>query len=142
MASLLLTSKLTESFLGALLSVCRVDGEVNSEELSALETAAGELTGGRYDQETLLFSQVTPTSFAEAFRSGLDGPFRAAGTSSPAAIAQAFVRAALRIGRADGQLNESELRTICAFALALGTSSNLLKDLDAGLDDWLARAEH
>jgi tellurite resistance protein len=139
MGELLLTDELRGTFLGALLAICRSDGEVNFEELNALESAAA---GNAYDQETLLFSQVTPLSFAEALNADHEGPFRAGGLPLQTVIAQHFVRAALAIGRADGELNEAELKAICAFAQALGTSSHTLKDMDAGLDDWLARAEH
>lgn len=139
---LLLTEELRGTFLGALLSICRSDGEVNMEELHALEIAADELMNGAYDKESLMFSQVTPVSFAEALAADREGPFRGTGLTLLTVIAQRFVRAALLVGRADGELNEAELRAICAFAQALGTSSHVLKDMDAGLDDWLARAEN
>src|SRR5688572_22297840 len=107
--SLLLTEEIAYSFLGGLLTVCRADGEVNGDELDALRHAAAELTGNpRVDSEMFLFSQVTPRGFAAIVGTGRS-PFRMGGASSPEAIGEAFVRLALKVARADGSLNGSEV---------------------------------
>lgn len=135
--TLLFTDDLARTFLGALLSVCRIDGEVNGYEFEALRKVGEEVAQGvHFDHESLLFSQVTPRALAEALGQGEgQGPFRESGTSSADAIALAFVHAALRVARADGELNEGEVRVICAFARALGKSTSDLYDLDAALDE-------
>lgn len=142
MGALLLTEELGHAFLGALLTVCRADAEVNLDELGELQAVAAEVLGLEIDAERLLFSQVTPRSLAEEMGGRGGGPFRSAGLSAPSTIAEAFVRSALRVARVDGDLNESEIGSICAFARALGTSSNLLRELDDALDDGLAGAEN
>jgi hypothetical protein len=147
---LLGSDELTRIFLGALLSVCRIDGEVNGYEFEALRKIGEEFApgapaspGGAADGlESLLFSQVTPRALAESLGQGADrGPFRRSGTGAQDAISQAFVHAALRVARADGELNESEVRAICAFAKALGQSASELRALDSALDEGLYARE-
>jgi tellurite resistance protein len=135
MGLLLLTEELAHALLGALLAVCRADGDANQDEMRALRRVGDELTGGaRFDNEWLLFfSNVTPSSLAEAVGGSHGGPFRAQGVSAPSLIVQEFVRAAIRVGRADGAINEAEARLILDFGEALGVPVGQLAMLDASL---------
>ena len=129
--ALLLPEELAHTFLGALLTVARADGEVNGDELDALRRAAAELTGHpRVDSEAILFSHVTPRSFADLV--GRRGPFRMAGASAPDAIRREFVRQAVILARRDGPLGPEEAGVIRAFGLALGMEET---DLERTLDD-------
>src|SRR3989304_2410673 len=134
---LFLTEELARGFLGALLSVCRADGEVNGDELDALRAAAGELAGraGGVGSEALLFSQVPPRSFAELVARSSHAPFRGGAASAPDQIGLAFVRAALVVAKADGGSNTQEIHMIRAFAHALGALKNNIEELDAMLDE-------
>ncbi len=139
MQNLLLTEELAHALLGALLAVCRADGDANVEELKALRTVGHALAGGvRYDNEWLLFfSHVTPRSLAEAVRdAGAAGPFRGQAVSASHLIAQEFVTAAVLIARADGALNQEEIRLICSFARELHISASYIAHLDNTLDEW------
>jgi tellurite resistance protein len=139
MQNLLLTEELAHALLGALLAVCRADGDANVEELKALRTVGHELSGGvRYDNEWLLFfSHMTPRGLAEAVRdAGAEGPFRGQAVSASHLIAQEFVTAAVKVARADGALNAQEIRLICSFARELQISSKYLEYLDNTLDAW------
>jgi tellurite resistance protein len=136
-ARLILTEDLARAYVGALLTVCRADGDVNSEELEALRRIAGELTPSWVldgpELEGLLFSQVTPALLAAAV--GARGPFRDAGASDPARIRDGFLEAALRLARCDGSLNQEEVRTLRAFAKVLGSDHNEIKRLESFLDE-------
>jgi tellurite resistance protein len=139
MQNLLLTEELAYALLGALLAVCRADGDANVEELKALRTVGHALSGGvRYDNEWLLFfSHVTPRTLAEAVHdAGSTGPFRRQAVSAPHLIAQEFVTAAVRVARADGAMNGEEIRLICHFARELHISSSYIEHLDNTLDEW------
>ena len=129
--ALLLPEELAQSFLGALLTVARADGEVNGDEIDALRQAAKALTGNPpVDSEVLLFSQVTPRSFADqvATRS----PFRMSGASAPDTIRREFVRQAVILARRDGPMGPEEAGVIRAFGMALGMEET---DLERTLDD-------
>lgn len=132
---LLLTEELANVLVGALLAVCRADGDANEEEMRALRAASDELTGGvRVDNEWLLFfSNVTPRSLIEAVGAAVHGPFRVQAVSAPAQIGQELVRAAVRVGRADGELNEAEAALIAAFGAVLGVTDGYLADVHAAL---------
>jgi tellurite resistance protein len=132
---LLLNEDLANVLVGALLAVCRADGDANQEEMRALRQVSDELTQGlRVDHEWLLFfSNVTPRSLAEAVARAGTGPFRHQAVSSAAVIAHELVRAAVRVGRADGELNESEQHLIVAFGEALGLGARALVEIDASL---------
>ena len=139
MQDLLLTEELAHTLLGALLAVCRADGDANVEELKALRTVGHALSGGvRYDKEWLLFfSHVTPRGLAEAIRdAATSGPFRSQAVSASHLIAQEFVTSAVRVARADGALNHEEIRLICSFARELHISSSYIEYLDNKLDEW------
>ncbi len=145
MRDLLLTQELAHALLGALLAVCRADGDATVDELRALRVVGDELSGGlRYDNEWLLFfSHVTPHSLAETVHAaGAAGPFRGQAVSASHLIAQEFVHAAVRVARADGELNQDEIRLICGFARALGISSSYIEHLDKSLDEWDRVAEY
>jgi hypothetical protein len=144
MAHLLLTEDLAHTLLGALLAVCRADGDASTDEMRMLRVVGEELTGRSGANEwRLFFSNVTPRTFAEAIHQyGHHGPFRGSAVSAPTLIVQEFVRAAVRVGRADGELNDSEIQLICAFATALGVSSKILVALDKSLDETLVAAEN
>jgi len=136
MASLLLTEEIAQTLLGALLTVCRSDGEVTGDELEALRHAAGEIGGNpAVDSEAFLFSHVTPRSFAALVGPGRSMPFRMAGASAPDDIGSEFIRLALKVARADGSLNPSEASAIRAFAEALGVDERELDRLRESLDD-------
>jgi len=129
--ALLLPEELAHSFLGALLTVARADGEVNGDELDALRQAASELTGNpQVDSEALLFSHVTPRAFADLI--GTRSPFRMAGASAPDAIRREFVRQAVILARRDGPMGPAEAGVIRAFGVALGMEET---DLEHTLDD-------
>jgi len=139
MQNLLLTEELAYALLGALLAVCRADGDATTEELRALRVVGDELSGGvRYDNEWLLFfSHVTPRSLAEAVHdASAAGPYRGQAVSSSHLIAQEFVHAAIKVARADGALNEAETRLICSFARELHISSSYIEHLAKSLADW------
>ncbi len=127
MTELLLTDELIQSFLCALLSVCRADGDVSFAELHAIARVADELRPkSQLDYEALLFNDVTPSSFAADVRKQASGPFRAAATATAEAIGHKFVETALRVVRADGHAAESELKAIEDYARALGLSDDAL----------------
>jgi tellurite resistance protein len=129
--ALLLPEELAHSFLGALLTVARADGEVNGDELDALRRAAAELTGHpKLDSESLLFSHVTPRSFADQV--GTRSPFRMAASSAPDLIRREFVRQAVLLARRDGPMGPEEAGVIRAFGIALGMEET---DLERTLDD-------
>jgi tellurite resistance protein len=129
--ALLLPEELAHTFLGALLTVARADGEVNGDELDALRQAASNLTGHpRVDSEALLFSHVTPRAFADLV--GTRSPFRMAGASAPDTIRQEFVKQAVILARRDGPMGPEEAGVIRAFGIALGMEE---MDLDRTLDD-------
>lgn len=135
MGALLLPSALARAFLGGLLAVCRADGDVCGEEFRELRKFYQELVGaGELDVELLLFSPVTPRSFAQAIADSRQSPFRTLAVSPPEEILTAFVQAALQVARVDGAPNPDELRTITAFTNACGFRSPLLDELRATLD--------
>lgn len=141
MGSLLVTEDLAHALLGALLAVCRADGDASMIEFDALRKVADELQI-RYDNEWLLFfSQVTPRILAEAVRDAAAAPFRSQAVSAHHKIAQEFVEAAVHVARVDGDLNEAEVRLICAFGRELGISSSYIEHLDRRLDDWAGAGE-
>jgi len=145
MQNLLLTQELAHALLGALLAVCRADGDASMEELQALRVVGDELSGGiRYDNEWLLFfSHVTPRSLAQAVHdAGAAGPFRGQAVSATHLIAQEFVHAAVRVARADGALNPDEIRLICSFARELDISASYIEHLDKSLDEGESSAEY
>jgi tellurite resistance protein len=118
---LLLSDELIQSFLCALLSVCRADGDVSFAELHAIAKVADELRPkAPLDYEALLFSDVTPDSFAADVKKQSDGPFRAAASASAEAIGRRFVEVALAVVRADGHAAETEISAIHDYARALG----------------------
>ncbi len=119
MHALVLSDELAQAFVGALYAVCRADGEVCEAEVDALRAIAAELGIAALDDQTLFFSDVTPGALADAARGGDGGPFRAAAVSPPSAIRAAFVAAAERVARADGDYNEVEVRAVDHFARAL-----------------------
>jgi tellurite resistance protein len=115
-----LTEDLAHEFLGALLTVCRADGDVNAYETAALEHAAAQLGPGvRFDNELLLTGDVSPEAFASAVRNYARHAFRGLAISQPADVARAFARIAERVAAADGDVNFAEARTIRAFVDAL-----------------------
>jgi uncharacterized tellurite resistance protein B-like protein len=138
MPALPVDQELANAFLGALLTVCRADGEVNSEEFDALRSVAAELVpAAAVDDDALLFANVTPESLAEVVHRGRgDGPFR--GSASRATeIRVAFIRAAILVARADGDVADTEARAILRFGSALGYSTHDLHGFDATLDERL-----
>jgi tellurite resistance protein len=140
--NLLLTEDLAHALLGALLAVCRADGDATTAEFRALRHIGDEL-GFRYDNEWLLFfSHVTPRSLAEAVRDAAAQPFRSQAVSARQAIAQEFVIAAVKLAKVDGHLNTDEARSICGFARELGISPSYIEHLDKVLDDHEAAAEY
>jgi tellurite resistance protein len=140
--NLILTEDLAHAFLGALLAVCRADGDATPAEFEALRRIGDEL-GFRYDNEWLLFfSHVTPRSLAEAVRDASVQPFRSQGVSTRQEIAQEFVLAAVRVARVDGHLTGDEARLICSFARELGISPSYIEHLDKVLDDQDSPAEY
>lgn len=133
-----LPADLARAFLGGLLTVCRADGYgVSAPEFETLRRIAAALPGaGSVDDERLLFSHVTPRALAEAADAlRAAGPFRSSAIPAPARLARAFIDAALHLGRADGSLNDAELRAIRHFARALGCSAADLGRLESLLDD-------
>ena len=131
-----LGQELAHGILGALLAVCRADGDVNSDELDALRRLADGWPDVAVD-ESLLFSQVAPAALAEliARQAGAASPFRSDGPSDPHALADFFLQTALLVARVDGPLHPAEARAIGAFARALGASAPTLASLEAVLDD-------
>lgn len=118
---LVLTEDLAHLFLGALLTVCRADGDVNPDETEALEHAAATMLRlARFDNEALLCSDVTALELAAAIHRGSGHAFRAYAISPPVDVGRAFVAAARLVGEADGELNALEIQSIRGFARALG----------------------
>jgi len=137
--SLLFGEELSHVFLGALLAVCRADGDVNTDELNALREVAQKLSVAQVN-ESLLFTHVHPRTFADVVRRGAGerSPFRSADACDPRRIAELFLDHALGIARIDGPLNAAEARTIRGFARELGSPHQALEKLDAMLDDSFA----
>jgi tellurite resistance protein len=117
----LLGDALAQTVVKALYAVCRADGDVNELEVRALRAAARELGAGEVDEQALFFSEVTPHALVEALRGSSGGPFRGAGTNAPVALRRAFLAAAERIARIDGDYNDAEQRLIDQFRSALET---------------------
>ncbi len=140
--TLRLTEDLAHAFLGGLLAVCRADGDVTGPEFEALRAEAQALLSTPFT-ERLLFLHVTPRSLAEAIhrQTRAVDPFRRTDTSSPDAIGNAFVAAAVRVATADGALTESEARLIRAFANTLGSTCDL-GYVEAVLDDGGGASEN
>lgn len=128
-APLVLTDDLAHLFLGALLTVCRADGDVNTDETEALAHAAATLLRmATFDHEALLWSNVTAAELAGAIHCGAGHAFRTYAISPPGEVGRAFVVAARQVGESDGDLNALEIQTIRGFARALGCSA-----IDVGL---------
>lgn len=139
-AELFLPDELVQALLGALLAVCRADGDATRAELAALRTFGGRLGGDEAAvvERDLFFSAVTPRTLAETWaRASRGGPFRGRAVSPARAVAAAFARTAVQVARADGPLNEAEIRAISGFARALGASEDELRGVDPALDERL-----
>lgn len=127
MSSLLLTEELAQALFGAILTVCRADGDVNTEEMNELNRVAEELMGrGAVNPESLLFSDVTPEKLAAALHSAED-PYRGAATMPAASFGARFVQLAIRCALADGDVNEAEASAIYRFAARLGLDTEALE---------------
>jgi tellurite resistance protein len=106
-------------FLRGLIAVARTDGAINLEEMASLRAIAADLGLVMPDEEDLLVAgEVAPHALAAAIGSA-GGPFRASG-SQPDEIGRAFVEAAQRLSRADGELTPGEVAILSRFAAALG----------------------
>ncbi|MBI2894525.1 MAG: hypothetical protein HYY06_13315 [Deltaproteobacteria bacterium] len=131
MPDLLLSERLAERFVRALLAVCRVDGEVTSDELVALraEIQALPSTGSLDEEAVLQAEEVTPQDLAAAARG--DGlVYRGVAQSPMPAVAEAFVAAALRVVTAASSLDPLVLAQIRAFAVALDCPAPALERVD------------
>jgi tellurite resistance protein len=120
MSALLVTEELAQALIGAFVAVCRADGDLNVAEIRAIEAVCAELFGaGCVSNESLLLSDVTPESLGAAAVRG-EGPYRAGDVGTSQSLAARFVPAAIRVARADGDLNEPEAAAIYRFATRLG----------------------
>lgn len=118
MSGIVLGDDLARTFLGALLTVARADGEVNTGESRVLRAVAAEIGSG-IDFADLLLDDVTPEALADAVRSVGAAPFRGLSVSPVTAIASAFEDAARRVADADGETDPRERAIIDRFIAAL-----------------------
>jgi tellurite resistance protein len=131
MGTLLLTDDLARVLIGALVTVGRIDGDLEPSEIGAMRTCAQTLAPTlAFDDEWLLMTEVTPQDLAAAVVAG-EGAFRSAGTSTRAEIAESFVQIAIELCAADGSPNELELGIVRSFAEHLGAAQAILDRLDA-----------
>ncbi len=134
MSSLLLTEELAQALFGAFLTVCRADGDVNTEEMNELNRVAEELLGrGAVNPEQLLFSDVTPEKLAAAVVAQAAAPYRETATSSASLIGARFVQLAIRCALADGDVNQAEAAAIYRFAARLGMDAESLEQVEPAL---------
>lgn len=131
MGTLLLTDDLARVLMGALVTVGRIDGDLEPSEIGAMRSCAQSIAPSlAIDDEWLLLSEVTPQDLAAAVAAG-EGAFRSAGTSTRAEIAQSFVQIAIELCASDGSPNDLEVAIVRAFAEHLGAAQSLLDRLDA-----------
>jgi uncharacterized membrane protein YebE (DUF533 family) len=125
---MLVSEDVAEALLGALLAICRADGELNGDEIVAVRRVAAELCGVRFrDEQLLLVDDVSPDDLT-ALLAGGEGPYRgmrgdAGGTGT---LGLTFTRAAIRVALADGEVNEAEAALIHGFARGLGVGIDVL----------------
>jgi uncharacterized tellurite resistance protein B-like protein len=133
-SSLLLTEELAQALFGAFLTVCRADGDVNTEEMNELNRVAEELLGrGAVNPEELLFSDVTPDKLAAVVLGASSAPYRETATSSALLIGERFVQLAVRVALADGDVNQAEASAIYRFAARLGLDAVELEQVEPAL---------
>jgi uncharacterized tellurite resistance protein B-like protein len=133
-SSLLLTEELAQALFGAFLTVCRADGDVNTEEMNELNRVAEELMGrGAVNPEELLFSDVTPEQLAAVVVGHAASPYRETAISSTSLIGARFVQLAIRVALADGDVNQAEAAAIYRFAARLGIDSEALEQVEPAL---------
>jgi hypothetical protein len=119
-ARLFLTQELAEQFAAALLSVLRVDHEIELSEARAVQDVISELVENpTVDFADVMLLSVSPASFASAVGAARSGPYRGLSVSSPREIAAAFRVAAERIAAADSPIGRSEAQAIDRFVEAL-----------------------
>ncbi len=122
---------LGHALAGALLEVCRADGELAPCEIDELYRASlEELDIVAPPLETLLFSHVGPDELSEALSRGERGVYRATGSW---AVGAKFVCAAIRVAQSDGDLNEEEAMAIYALAARLGVDVEWLEQTESAL---------
>lgn len=136
--NLFLSVEMQDAFLGALMNVCRVDGEVTAEELQALRRIGAQLRAGAdLDEEWLLLHDVSPEAFGEAVeRASRGGPHR--GGFDPDAVCEALVRAGIEVAAADGFIADQEILTIREFAKKTGVAVERIDKLVLDLAPSLA----
>jgi hypothetical protein len=73
MTAMTLDEETARIYLGAILAVCRADGDVTAQEMGVLRKIATRL-GIELEMEELFFDHVTPAELANALGPG--SPFR------------------------------------------------------------------
>lgn len=136
MPALLVPDHLQNVLAGALVAVARSDGDIVPCEIEAIERAAFDGLGILVPPlEQLLMSDVSPERLAEAIARSAHGPYRA---QDGLGIGAAFVTAALRVARADGDVSEAEALSIYAFAARLGIDVEWLEQAEQALRVYAA----
>lgn len=111
-------------YLGALLAVCRADGDVNAGEMGALRAVANRIAeaarGETVDLEDLFFDHVTPAAFGAAF--GPSSPFRSGGGNHDE-VARTFVADATAVASGENELDALEHAAVKRFAAAIGVDA-------------------
>jgi tellurite resistance protein len=119
MSGMTLDEETARVYLGALLAVCRADGDVTAQEMGALRKIATRL-GVELEMEALFFDHISPAELAVAL--GPESPFRGAGGDA-AALAKSFVEDARAAASGEDELAPTENAAIKRFAAALGVSA-------------------
>lgn len=131
MPSILVPDHLTGVLCGALVSVGRSDGDLVACELDEIGRSAFEELGILAPPlEWLLFSDVSPERLGEALSRGERGAYR---VPNGPGMGKAFVAAAIRVARADGDVSEAEAMAIYAFAARLGVDVESLEQAEQSL---------
>ncbi len=120
MGKLRLTEELAIKFVGGLLSVVRVDGEIGPQESMALQRVLPDVLDQEVDIADAMFAHVTPTVLAKAVHAAKGASYRELPLSSPTEIGEEFVNAATQMADAVGGLAAREAGLINRYAAALG----------------------
>jgi uncharacterized tellurite resistance protein B-like protein len=138
MAELTLPDDLAVTYIGALITIARTDGDIGFEESRALNVIAARRSKVPVDEEVLFFGAVTPEALRAALggggphRSGIDGR----------EVGLALIHDAMELAATDGELNGAEATMILRFARALGCSNDDIRAQTNELDEWLDRIAH
>jgi hypothetical protein len=116
MTAMTLDEETARVYLGAILAICRADGDVTTEEMGELRRIAKRL-GVELEMEDLFFDHVTPVELARAL--GPSSPFRGAG-GDLAELVKTFMTDATDAASGEHELAPTESAAIKRFAAALG----------------------